>query len=123
MKRGYDRARRVSDLIQKSLASMIMTEMDDERFRLVTITGVTVAHDLSFAKIYVSVLTDEEDKIGQIIDALNHAEKSLRYRLAHDIKLRIVPELKFIYDSSIARGFRISSLINATAKDDETNSQ
>lgn len=116
MKRGYERTQRVADLIQKSLAQMLLQEMSDERFRLVTITSVDVTRDLSYAKVYVSVLMDEQDKIKSIIDALNHAAKSLRYNLAHDVDLRIVPELKFVYDASTAHGFKISSLIDAAVK-------
>jgi ribosome-binding factor A len=116
MKRSFDRTQRVADLIQKSLATMLLQSMTDERFRLVTITSVTVVRDLSYAKIYVSVLMDEEDKIKQTIEALNRAAKSMRYHLAHEVDLRVVPELKFIYDESTARGFRISTLIDSAVK-------
>ena len=116
MKRGFDRAQRVADLIQKTLAQMLLQDMSDERFRLVTLTGVTVSRDLSYAKVYVSVLMDEEDKIKQTVESLNRAAKALRYHLAHAVDLRIVPELKFIYDESTARGFHISNLINSTEK-------
>lgn len=115
-RRRYDRTQRVADLIQKSLAQMLLQSMLDERFRLVTITGVEVSRDLAYAKVYVSVLMDDETKIQETVLALNHAAKSLRYDLAHDVDLRIVPELKFIYDSSTAEGFKISSLIDSAFK-------
>jgi ribosome-binding factor A len=116
MKRGFERSQRVADLIQKALAQMLLQEMSDERFRLVTITSVTVSRDLSYAKIYVSLLIDEIVKIKETVDALNRAAKSLRYDLAHKVALRIVPELKFIYDESTARGFRLSHLIDSVIK-------
>lgn len=116
MKRGFDRTQRVADLIQKALAQMLLQDMSDDRFRLVTITGVTVSRDLSYAKIYVSVLLDEEEKIKQTVQALNRAAKSLRYHLAHAVDLRIVPELKFVYDEATAHGFRISNLIDSAIK-------
>jgi ribosome-binding factor A len=116
MKRGFNRTERVADLIQKTLAQMLLQDMSDERFRLITITSVTVSRDLSYAKVYVSVLMDEEDKIKAAVQALNRAAKSLRYHLAHEVKLRIVPELKFIYDESTARGFHLSQLINSAVK-------
>lgn len=112
MKRGFERTQRVADLLQKTLAQLLMQEVD-ERFRLVTITEVTVTRDLSYAKVYVSVLTDDAEQIKQTIEALNHTAKSLRYQLAREVDLRTVPELKFIYDESTARGFRISSLIDS----------
>lgn len=119
MKRGFDRTQRVADLIQKALAQILLEDMSDENFRLVTITGVSVSRDLSYAKIYISVLVDEEKKIKETIQALNHAAKSLRYNLAHAVDLRIVPDLKFVYDDSTARGFRISSLIDKAVKNEK----
>jgi ribosome-binding factor A len=116
MKRGYDRTQRVADLIQKTLAQMLLQDMSDERFRLVTITGVTVSRDLSYAKVYVSVLMDDAEKIKQTVQALNRAAKSLRYYLAKEVDLRIVPELKFLYDETTAHGFHISGLIDAAVK-------
>lgn len=115
-RRGFDRTQRVADLIQKTLAQMLIEDMSDERFRLVTVTGVTVSRDMSYAKVYVSVLADEDEKIAEIVHALNRAAKSLRYNLAHAVDLRVVPELKFSYDESTAHGFRISSLIDSAMK-------
>lgn len=121
MKRGYDRTQRVADLLQKALASMLLQDMTDERFHLVTITGVVVSRDLSYAKVYVSVLVDEKDKITQTVQALNRSAKSLRYHLARAVELRIVPELKFVYDESTAHGFHLSHLIDAAVKKSEKN--
>lgn len=118
MKRGFERKERVADLIQKSLAHILLQDMSDDRFRLVTITSVVVSRDLSYAKVYVSVLLEDEAKISEVIVALNHAVKSFRYNLAKTIRLRIVPELKFVYDEATARGFRISSLIDSVIKTD-----
>lgn len=115
-KRGFDRTQRVADLLQKTLAQLLLQDMTDDRFRLVTITSVSVTRDLSYAKVYVSVLLDEEDKIKQTVVALNRAAKSLRYLLAKEVELRIVPELKFVYDESTAHGFRISTLIDSAVK-------
>lgn len=115
-RRGFDRTRRVADLIQKALATILMQDMSDERFRLVTITGVTVSRDMSYAKVYVTMLIDEDDKIKATIKALNHAAKSIRYNLAREVELRVIPELKFEYDASTAHGFHISSLIDEALK-------
>lgn len=115
-KRGFDRTQRVADLLQKTLAQMLLQDMTDDRFHLVTVTSVVVTRDLSHAKIYVSVLLDEEDKIKHTIVALNRAAKSLRYNLAREVELRIIPELKFVYDESTAHGFRISTLIDSAVK-------
>lgn len=119
MKRGYDRTQRVADLIQKTLAQMLLQEMSDERFRFVTITSVTVTRDLSYAKIYVGVLSEDQEVVKQTVNGLNRAAKSLRYSLAKAVDLRIAPELKFVYDESAAHGFKINQLIDAAVKKSE----
>jgi len=114
MAKGFKRTQRISDLIQTSLAEILHKDAKDMRFGIITITSVDVAHDLSFAKVYVSVL--EEDKSKETIAALNNAAKFLRYNLAQAVELRTTPELKFIYDDSTVRGHRIESLINSVIK-------
>lgn len=116
MKRGFDRKERVADLIQKALAVILLQECDDDRFRLLTITSVTLSRDLSSAKVYVSMLMDNKEEIKGVIATLNDSVKSFRYRLAHAVKLRIVPELKFIYDETSAYGFHLSNLIDTAIK-------
>jgi ribosome-binding factor A len=115
-KRGFDRTQRVADLLQKALAQILLQDMTDDRFRLVTITSVTVSRDLSYAKVYVSVLMDEAEKIKQTVASLNRAAKPLRYNLAREVDLRVIPELKFVYDESTAHGFRLSMLIDSAVK-------
>lgn len=112
--KGFKREQRINDLIQTTLAEIIQREAKDLRFGMVTLTGVSVTHDLAHAKVFVSVL--EEGKATETLTALNNAAKYLRYSLANAIELRVTPELKFIYDDSTVRGSRISSLINNALK-------
>lgn len=114
MKRGYNRTQRVADLIQTQLADILQKDVKGYGFGMITITSVNVSHDLSYAKVYFSVL--DEEKATETMTALNNAAKFLRYELAHAVKLRITPELKFIYDDSSVRGQRITSLINDALK-------
>jgi ribosome-binding factor A len=116
MKRGYDRTRRVADLVQRALAELLLQNPADERFRYATITGVSMSRDLSFAKIHVSMLIDDAAEIKAVLAALNRSAKSLRFQLAKAVQLRIVPEIRFYYDESTAHGFRVSDLIDAAIK-------
>ena len=115
MPKNYTRKQRVADVIQTALADILQKSAKDLRFGMITITSVDVARDLSFAKIFVSVL--EEDKAIETLKALNNAAKYLRYELANAIKLRVTPELRFIYDDSSVRGHRINALINDAFKE------
>lgn len=119
MAKRYNRKQRVGDLIQSELAILIQRESNELNIGMVTVTSVDVAPDLSYARVFVSILDD--DRIKETIAALNGAAKTFRYALAHAVKLRITPDLKFVYDDSTVRGNRITSLINNALKDSPTD--
>ena len=125
------RMQRVADQIQRDLATLIQTEVNDPRVGMVSVTGVDVSRDLAHAKVYVTVLnsmSDSDDvnqstltepgaldqlEIDENIKALNKASGYLRTLLAKRLNTRSVPKLQFHYDGSIARGQRLSSLIDS----------
>lgn len=112
MSSEFKRADRVAQLIQRKLAWTIAQEIKDPRLpKLVTVSEVKVSADLSYAKVYITTLGDE-NAIKQTLSILNHAAGYLRTVLARSIKLRSVPQLRFIYDESIAYGTRLSRLID-----------
>jgi ribosome-binding factor A len=114
-----NRMDRVSQLVQTTLADILLKESEDTRFHMVTITSVILARDLSTAKVFVSIW--DESKVEETIAALNKASKYLRYALAQSkIEMRVIPELKFYYDDSTVRGNRIQSLLNTALKNTKT---
>ena len=115
MANDFKRTDRVSGLIQRKLAQIILTEVKDPRLpRIITVSAVKVSPDMSMAKIYITVLGEQSD--SQItLDILNKASSFLRTVLARSIKLRIVPQLKFVYDESIEYGTKLRQLIDDVA--------
>jgi len=120
----YPRSHRVADFIQRELSGMIRTEVRDPRVSpMLTISSVEVSRDLSVAKVYWSVLDTEEQAETQA--ALKRASGFLRRRLAREMQIRSVPELRFHHDDSLAHGAHMSALIagavatNTTAADGE----
>jgi ribosome-binding factor A len=115
MANDFKRTDRVSGLIQRKLAQIILTEVKDPRLpRIITVSAVKVSPDMSVAKIYITVLGEQSD--SQItLDILTKASSFLRTVLARSIKLRIVPHLKFVYDESIEYGTKLRQLINEVA--------
>lgn len=101
--------KRLNHTIQEVVSSILMTEVKDAEIKFVTITGVETTSDLSFAKIYYTVL--DENKKEKTKDALEKASPFIRTKLAEKIEVRHTPELKFIYDTSIAYGEHIDRLI------------
>lgn len=118
-KKGYSRLQRIEDLIQTALAEILQRNAEQLDVGIVTVTGVTIAQDFSHAKVFVSVL--DEANAEEIMHRLNDATKNFRYELAHSIKIRVTPELRFVYDDSSVRGNRISFLINNALKQDKSS--
>ncbi len=111
MAKDLSRVFRVADQIQRELATLIQNEIADPRLRLVTLTGVEVTRDYSHAKVFFSVLGEAEN-VQSAKEGLEHANGFLRSQLARKIKLRVIPQLHFLYDESIERGVRLSKLID-----------
>lgn len=110
MPREYARSQRVADQIQRELAQMVQRELKDPRLGLISISGVELSRDLSYAKVYVSSLVDTDHE--EVIKALTRASGFLRHQLGNAMRLRVVPNLKFIYDDTVEKGINMSKLID-----------
>lgn len=109
----YSRTQRIADQIQRELAGLVQLEMKDPRVGMVTVSGVDVSRDLSFADVYITRLgADDKESRQQTVETLQHAAGFLRSRLAQLIQLRSMPNLRFHYDESIERGRHLSALID-----------
>ena len=120
MAKEYSRTQRIGDQMQRELALLIQREIKDPRLGLVTITGCDVARDLSHAKVFITVMgqDDNAEVSKQNTDILNDAAGFLRMQLGRAMKLRTVPQLHFNYDASIRRGVELSALIERAVAED-----
>jgi len=100
---------RINHAIQEEISVILMKEIKDENIKFVTITGVETASDLGSSKVYYTVLNRE--KLEETKEALEKASSFIRTKLAERIKVRHTPELRFIYDTSIAYGEHIEKII------------
>lgn len=116
-RRDYHRSDRVGDQMQRELADLVRLEVKDPRVGMVTLSGVEVSRDLAYAKVFFTVL-EGEDKGREAEEALNHAAGYLRHALGTRLRLRSVPNLRFIYDDTPERGARISALIDSALAED-----
>jgi len=105
------RPEKVAQLMRREVADILERKMRDPRIsRTVTVTDVEVTQDLSFARIYVTVLGDEASRSG-VLEALAHAAGFVRHELGDRLDLREVPEIRFQYDTSLDRGARVDELL------------
>ena len=100
---------RLNHAFMEELSIILMTEVKDEDIKFVTITDVDITNDLSYAKVYFTVLDDS--KRESTLKALNGASKFIRGKLSERVEIRHTPELKFIYDESIEYGNHIEDII------------
>ena len=117
MPKGYTRTDRIAEQIQREVAQMLRLEVKDPRVRMITLTGVEVTKDYSHAKVFYTSLDGVSDTVQQ---GLEHASGYLRSQLAHSMKLRITPQLHFVYDPSIERGAHLSQLIDQAIASDKS---
>lgn len=101
---------RTSGHIRKILSQLILRDVADPRLHGITITDVELDPELLFAKVYVNAL-GEEERMPEVMMALNHAKGFLRREVAKRVKLRKAPELIFKWDESLERGERIDALL------------
>lgn len=110
MKRSSHRIERVNGTIKEILSELLLTQIKDPRVGMVTITSVRVSSDLSTAKVYYTVMGDD-DRRAETERGLNSAKNFMRRVVADELKLRSAPELKFEYDDSLDRAMRIEEAL------------
>ena len=105
-----NRIGRINEEIQRELAALLRTVKDPRVHGLVSITHVDTTPDLRSAKVFVSVLNQQDGK--EVIRGLKSAGGYLRRELGRALSLRYTPELLFQEDDSIDKGTHILKLLN-----------
>ena len=110
------RAQRAGRLIQEEISKIIQRKLKDHRIGFVTITGVDVTDDLRHAKVFITVLKEEEK--APTLEGLEHAKGFIRREIGQRIKMRFTPEIEFGFDESVEHGAHIEKILRkiATAK-------
>lgn len=120
MAREFKRSDRVAQELQKEVAVILQREVKDPRIGMVTVSDVEVSKDLAYAKIFVTFLFDHDEvAIEQGMKGLEKASPYIRSLLGKAMRLRIVPELRFVYDQSLVEGMRMSNLVTDVIRKDE----
>ncbi|MBI5187566.1 MAG: 30S ribosome-binding factor RbfA [Nitrospirae bacterium] len=105
----YKRSQRVGDLLREEIADIIIYRLKDPRIGFVTVTGVDVTDDLKIARVYVSILKDEEKETT--LEILNSAKSFIRSELSKKVRMKFIPSIEFRLDTSIEYGSRIEKLL------------
>jgi len=103
------RIQRVAEQIRKELGAILLHGRDGA-FSGVTVTEVRLTRDLSLARVFVSVM-DESPAREDRLKALHHANKDIRRELAHKLRIRAVPQIRFLLDESLDHAESIERLL------------
>jgi ribosome-binding factor A len=110
------RLRRIDDLLREVISETLLTKVQDPRIGLVTVTSVETSREFDVAKVFVSILGDEE-KREESLRGLKSAASFLQAELAHSVRLRRIPRLQFLYDPSLDRALRIEEKLRDLASE------
>ena len=104
-----DKALRLQRLIMKNISEIIQFEIKDPHLGFVSIPEVKVSKDLSYAKVYVAFINENEAKEGMKV--LEKSKGFIRSELAKRMDTRRVPEISFVLDEGYKREARIEELL------------
>jgi ribosome-binding factor A len=116
----YKRSQRVGDLLREEIADIVIHRLKDPRIGFVTITGVDVTDDIKIAKIYASILRDEDKKTT--LEILNSAKSFIRFELSKRLRMKSIPSIEFRLDTSIEYGNKIDKLLKKIEEEGEDTS-
>jgi|SRR5699024_855927 len=105
------RANRVAEQMKKELGDILTRKIKDPRVGFVTVTDVEVTGDLQQAKIFISVLGNDEEK-RDTLKGLSKAKGFIRSEIGSRIRLRKTPEIMFAFDESLEYGNRIETILH-----------
>lgn len=114
------RVDKVEHLIKEEISLIFLHKLSNMNLGFVTITNVRVSPDLKTAKIYLSVF--EREKRELVLSKIEDRKGYIRSELAHRIKIKFTPELKFFIDDTLDYVEKIEGLIKKIHENDDNKS-
>jgi len=106
----FKRTDRLNEQFRQEISLLIRSEVRDPRIGMVTITSVEVSPELDHARVYVTALGEEAEKL-EAVSGLTSAAPFIRGQLGRRLHMRRVPELHFLIDRKLENAQRIESLL------------
>ena len=107
--KSFHRTDRVSAQLRRELGTLVRAAVQEHGLPSVSVSDVEITRDMAHAKVFVTAL--QAERAQEAMKGLKAIAPEVRYRLAHAVKMRHVPELHFHYDDSVDRGERIDNLL------------
>lgn len=104
------RMRRVNEVLREVIGQSVTTELSDPRLSMVAVTHVDATPDLRSAKVFITVLGDDEAREAAL-SALRSAHGLIQKAINSQTHMKRTPTLTFTYDEAVETGLRISSML------------
>jgi len=122
MKGRGDRHVRVAERIREEISLILQNRVKDPGAGSITVTDVTVTADLRMARVFYSVLGEEEVRKAAR-DALRRSKGYIRRELGQALRIRYSPDLTFLYDTTFDKGVRIERLLRETGEREDEGAE
>ncbi len=116
---SFKRSERVKETMQREIAAIIREEVKDPRIGFVTVTSITLAEKLNFARVFISPMGSEDEKRNSFRGIVS-ASKYIRSRLGKKMRLRYIPEIRFALDDSPEHADKIHKILHDIEAEQET---
>jgi len=113
----HKRILRVREAVRRELGIILDRKMSDPRVGMVTVTRVDLSDDLKYAKVFVSLFGDPEEK-KTVLRILRKARRFIRVELSHSLRMRTAPEVSFFLDDSAEDYIRIDKVLKQIHAED-----
>lgn len=119
---SYQRIDRISEQVRREVDRIIREDLSDPRIQgTYSVTRADVTRDLRYAKIYVSILEEENRK--SMMDALKKAAGFVRHQLGEQMIIRYAPEILFELDNNIEYGIHIASVLKQVQAEEDAGEE
>lgn len=109
----------LEETLRRILAEAISQEVSDPRVGMVTVSEVRLNKDNTVAEVFVTAMSDDPDERRKSLKGLRNAKGFLRGKIGDAVRLRVLPDLRFRYDESLDRSFRVERLLDEIGQDGE----
>lgn len=105
---------RVNSELQRQISKIIATDIKDPRVQngIISVTKVKTTPDLKYAKVYISVYADSDEKKKEAFDTVVRSRVFIRNMLKDAVQMRLIPELNFVIDDSLDYGMKIDKILS-----------
>jgi len=114
------RQEQIARLLVREISSILRRDMKDPRIAAVTVTDAEISRDLSYARVYISVLGSDEERKAALA-ALQKVSGFIRGEFTRRAHLRVAPEIVFLPDEGIEHGMRIFELLKEIEAENDSS--